>query len=291
MSSLFEQGVALKCGTVDLKKAKYCLIGFGFDGNTIVEKGSAKAPNELRKRFEKLSVFDLRTKKNLYEQFFDAGNLKLKGKEFKQFTGLTKKALKEIFKENKKVVPVFLGGDHSITYITTKALRDLGKRFELIQFDAHPDCWRAYSEEIFQGDIVPAILEEKIALRAVQVGVRDVEEDEWSYLKKNKKVKTFYMEKIKRKGIKWLKKELKKETKNKNLYITFDVDVLDPAYAIGTGYPSANGFTPEEAKELLRALDSKKIIGMDLVEVNPALDKSGITAFTAADLLKEMVLL
>jgi len=179
----------------------------------------------------------------------------------------------QTFETKEKII--FLGGDHSISYPLTKAFLDYCKKDHkspfLIIFDAHADCMPPMKEPTHEEWLRALIDRDKFPKQnIILIGARDIEPEEASYLQKNK-IKTISTQQIKT-DINLIIQEIIQLIKNKELYISFDIDVLDSSLVKATGYPSPNG--PNE-KEVITILNSiikiKKPKAFDLVEVN--LDK------------------
>jgi agmatinase len=175
--------------------------------------------------------------------------------------------------------PVSLGGDHSITYPILKAFAGRWPDLTILHFDAHPDL---YDE--FQGSRIShacpfaRIMEEHLAKKLVQIGTRTINAHQREQARK------FGVEVIEMRAL---------PAHNRMqlagpVYISFDMDVLDPAFAPGVSHREPGGMTVREAISHLHAIDGT-IVGADLVEFNPVQDVSGLTATVAAKLLKEIL--
>ncbi|MFZ0861788.1 MAG: agmatinase [Candidatus Sulfotelmatobacter sp.] len=175
--------------------------------------------------------------------------------------------------------PVSLGGDHSITYPIVKAVARRHPEVTIFHFDAHPDLY-----EEFQGNRlshacpVARIMESGLAKRLVQIGIRTINRHQ--------------QEQAQRFGVEVVEmRELPAYEKLKAvgpLYITFDMDVLDPAFAPGVSHREPGGMSVREAIAHVHAIEGE-IVGADLVEYNPVEDVAGVTATVAAKILKEIL--
>lgn len=174
-----------------------------------------------------------------------------------------------------------LGGDHAITYPIVKAY---GKRFEgleILQFDAHPDVYDDYEVSRFSHACPFArIMEENLAKRLVQVGIRTLNEHQ------RMQVKRFRIEVIEMRA---LRPRLSLHFEDP-IYLSLDMDVLDPAFAPGVSHHEPGGLSTRNVLQLIQGL-RVPIMGADIVEFNPQRDPSGITAMTAAKFLKEIAAL
>ncbi len=187
-------------------------------------------------------------------------------------------------------MPIIIGGDHSITYAAFKAF---SKQFDnpgIIVFDAHPDCENNFSPPTHE-DFLRVLIEENHLKRSnvILVGLRSWHKNEYDYLKKNS-IKFFSMQEITNEGIKEVSEAVMSAgLQFGSLYISIDIDVLDPAFAPGTGYLEPAGLSSRELIFFLQRLSNlKNLKAVDLVEVNPKLDISNLTSKTAAKIISEL---
>jgi len=181
-----------------------------------------------------------------------------------------------------------LGGDHYISYPLLKAHAErFGGPLSIIHFDAHCDTWAddepdtlnhgtMFYKAIKDGLIDPA--------RSVQIGIRTWNDDFMG-------VNVLGADWVHREGIAEVLKKVRSIVGDRPTYLTFDIDCVDPAFAPGTGTPVAGGLSSAQALAILRGLIGINWIGMDVVEVAPAYDTSGITALCAAQIAAEMLCL
>jgi agmatinase len=191
---------------------------------------------------------------------------------------------KAILKSNAKMLT--LGGDHYITYPLLRAHAEkYGAPLSLIHFDAHCDTWvddepnspnhgTMFYKAIKDGLIDPAT--------SVQIGIRTWNEDFMG-------VNILGADWVHEHGTAAVVKKVHEIIGKRNVYLTFDIDCLDPAFAPGTGTPVAGGLSSAQALAILRKFVGLNIIGMDVVEVAPAYDHSEITALSAAQIAAEML--
>ena len=179
-----------------------------------------------------------------------------------------------------------LGGDHYITYPILKAHAEkYGAPLSIIHFDAHCDTWAddtpnslnhgtMFYKAIKDGLIDPAT--------SVQIGIRTWNEDFMG-------VNILGADWVHEHGVAAVAQKVHEIVGKRNVYLTFDIDCLDPAFAPGTGTPVAGGLSSAQALAILRKFVGLNIIGMDVVEVAPAYDHSEITALSAAQIAAEML--
>jgi guanidinobutyrase len=194
---------------------------------------------------------------------------------------------------NYDVVPMAIGGDHSITL---PILRSIAKRHgpvALVHVDAHADVNdEMFGERECHGTVFRRAHEEGLinASKVYQIGLRGTgysaedfaEAAGWGF-------QQFPAQELWGRSLSTLGAEIRRDIGDLPVYVTYDIDSLDPAYAPGTGTPEIGGLTTPQAMELIRALKGLNIVGADLVEVSPPYDTTGNTALTGANILYEML--
>jgi agmatinase len=187
------------------------------------------------------------------------------------------------------VVPLSVGGDHSITYPILKALgreRPVG----LVHFDAHCDTSGEYEGAKFHhgGPFRQAVLDGVLdPERTIQIGIRGPAEFLWEF-SYDSGMTVIHIEDMATLGVEGVIAKARQVVGDGPTYISFDVDGLDPSFAPGTGTPEAGGLTPRESQAILRGLKGIDVIGGDVVEVAPQYDTSTVTAMVGAQLLFEI---
>jgi len=191
--------------------------------------------------------------------------------------------------------PIVAGGDHSISLPILRALAKRHGPLGLVQFDAHIDTWDEYfGGKYFHGTPFRRAIEEGIidGRRFIQVGIRGPmygEEDDFAF-QRAQGVTTIDIGMVKRDGAAQTMARVREIVGGRPLYVTFDIDSVDPAFAPGTGTPEVGGLTSYEAQELVRGLAGSNIVGCDVVEVAPQFDGPGqITALLAANIMFELL--
>jgi agmatinase len=177
------------------------------------------------------------------------------------------------------------GGDHFIAWPLLKAhAKKHGKPLSLLHFDAHSDTWEDEEGRIDHGTMFFHAAREGLIdpARSVQIGLRTTNDDTLGF---NIMDAPF----VHREGVDVVVEETKKILGDRPVYLSFDIDCLDPAFAPGTGTPVCGGLTSNQAIQILRGLTGINLIGMDLVEVAPAYDVGDITALAGATLAMEFV--
>ena len=180
-----------------------------------------------------------------------------------------------------------LGGDHFITYPLLRAhARKHGAPLSLLHFDAHSATWADEHDRLDHGTLFYGAVKQGIVdpASSVQVGLRTENPDTMGF-------NIIDAPQVHEQGIDAVVAEIRKRLGKRPVYVTFDIDCLDPSYAPGTGTPVCGGLTSHQAMSILRALQGIDIVGMDVVEVAPMFDVGEITSLAAAHLAMEMLYL
>jgi agmatinase len=184
------------------------------------------------------------------------------------------------------VIPLAVGGDHSITYPILKALgkdRPVG----MVHIDAHCDTGGAYEGSKFHhgGPFRHAVLDGVLdPERSIQIGIHGGAEFLWEFSFESG-MTVLHVEEVVERGVTAVIEKARKVIGDGPTYVTFDIDGIDPGFAPGTGTPEVGGLTPREALALLRGLAGTHIVGGDVVEVAPQYDATTNTAHVAAQML------
>ena len=211
--------------------------------------------------------------------FTDAGDLQLNDSREKVSDDFAEieRAISELLKKGEQ--PISLGGDHSITYPILKAFAKRYPELTVVHFDAHPDLYDEFEgSRVSHACPFARIMEERLAKRLVQVGIRTLNRHQREQAEKFG-VEIVQMRELPAYG----QLEI-----NGPVYISFDMDVLDPAFAPGISHREPGGMTVREAIAHLHAI-AGTIVGADIVEYNPEQDVAGMTAVVAAKVLKEIL--
>jgi len=180
-----------------------------------------------------------------------------------------------------------LGGDHFVAYPILKAhARKHGAPLSILHFDAHSDTWADEYDRIDHGTMFYWAAKNGIVdpATSVQVGLRTSNPDTMGF-------NVLDAPWVHERGIDAVIETIRKVLGDKPVYVTFDIDCLDPSYAPGTGTPVCGGLTSHQAMSILRGLKGINVIGMDVVEVAPAYDVGEITALAASHIAMEMLYL
>ncbi len=187
--------------------------------------------------------------------------------------------------------PMFLGGDHSITFPLVRAFSEVYPRNPgIIIFDAHPDAENDFMPPT-QEDLLCALVNQDVIKKEniLIVGIRNWDKNEIEFIRKNK-IKYFPMKEIAREGLQEISESMMAVARGfDSLYVSIDVDVLDPAFAPGTGYIEPGGLTTRELLFMLHRLKNiRNLKAFDLVEINPKRDVNNLTTKLGAKILVEL---
>ncbi len=281
----------------DLAEVDIGIIGIPFDGGLTCRTGARMGPREVRNESSMMRAINVSTGVRPFElaRVADIGDV-----HFANMFNLDE-AIKDIERYYDailaaKVLPLGIGGDHSVTYPILKALaKHHGKPLSLIHIDAHTDTWPAYQGSKFHHGAPFRLATEEGLIdpsKTIQIGIRGGQNfaDGLNY-SSDKGMRVITIEDFEDMGWRAVAEEAQKVVGDSLTYLTFDVDGLDPAYTPGTGTPEAGGITMREAQRLLRELRGVNFAGGDVVEVSPPLDPSGMTAMNGATIAFEMLCL
>ena len=260
--------------------ASFVLFGVPFEKTSSFRHGADKGPSEIRQASWNFERYDLRTGINFEEiPIHDYGDLDVKKLTSKELFETSKTFTSTVLAKQK--IPIAIGGDHSITPGIVSAFP---KDIAVLSLDAHMDFRQEYKNDIYNHACVIRRIADHIPLQNIAVlGLRSAEKEEHEAAQKQG---LFFRDAftINNTGLKKIIQQTKTLLNRKKIYLTLDIDVVDPAYAPGTSTPEPFGLTPMQVIEIIEAF-SPQLIGCDLVEVCPPYDQ-GQTAVLAAKLIK-----
>ncbi|MCU4162151.1 agmatinase [Acidiphilium sp. AL] len=271
------------------------LVGVPFDGGTTNRAGARQGPREVRNQSTLIRRTHHATGVSPYDRIAvaDIGDAPTNPFSIEGSLDLIEEFFKDIKMADAK--PIAVGGDHLITLPILRALaRD--RPVGLVHFDAHSDTNDRYfgNNRYTHGTPFRRAIEEKLLdpRRMIQIGIRgstyDRDEHRWA---REQGVAIRYIEDVARQGPEATMDEAIAIAGAGPLYVSFDVDSIDPSMAPGTGTPEIGGLTTREAQFMLRRLQGLEIIGADVVEVAPPYDLGGMTALVGATMMFELLCL
>ncbi len=268
--------------TENFNDARFIIVGIPDESQShALRKGTEEAPMKIRQisnirdsyeRNGKITVG--RPVKGTTKKVHDLGNI-------------TRNQIKDTFKKIRDTskIPISIGGDHSITKEIIKSLTKQNEKISLVYFDAHPDFVSSYTN--YYGSVVTDVLSDIKIESSVQIGIRTPEEEEMENLKKyNLQVITPFD--IKKDGIENIANSILNKL-GKNVYVSLDMDCIDPSFAPGVSVPVPLGLTSTDCVYLLQRIAEKGIIGMDVMEVCPNFDIKDRTSHLASRIISEVL--
>jgi guanidinobutyrase len=277
----------------DLKGLDVAVLGVPMDIGTSWRSGTRSGPKEVRAQSAMLRPYNLQTGAAPFDslQVADIGDLAINTFSLKESLRIVADSYDAILKYD--VIPMAIGGDHSITLPILRAIAKRHGPVALVHVDAHADVNdEMFGERETHGTVFRRAYEEGLInpSKTYQIGLRGTgytaedftEAAGWGF-------QQFPAHELWHKSLAYLGAEIRRDIGGIPTYITYDIDSLDPAYAPGTGTPEIGGLTTPQALELIRGLKGLNIVGCDLVEVSPPYDTTGNTALTGANLLFELL--
>lgn len=246
-------------------------------------KGCEKAPDKVIENLKELYLNE-----DGMLPFFDIEEIKVNKENIQETNKHIQEKVKEEISNSEQVF--ILGGDHSITYPCFKAFKETNENPGLIIFDAHPDCVNNFNPPTHEDFLRTLVENNEIKKENIVIlGLRNWHKDEYNFIKENK-IKYYNMHEISNENIHEISESIMTVANTfKNLYISIDIDVVDPSIAPGTGYQEPGGLTSRELLYLLKRLKLlKNLKVIDLVEINPDKDKNNLTVKLGAKILSEM---
>ena len=269
------------------EKAEYIVLGVPFDVTSTYRTGARFAPNAIRQASLNIETYSFRTG-------LDVEDLKLHDLGDLHISTDTKKTLERIALVIKEVIeagktPVTIGGEHTITLGIMKGLENKASKTALVSFDAHLDLRDEFMGlKLSHTTFMRRINEEVKPAKIIEVGTRAICKEELAYAKKAE-IEFFTTQQIRNEGNESIIKKLKEKlAKYKSIYLSIDMDVLDPAYAPAVQNPEPEGLETHNLLDILCNVCDKRVVGFDVVEVAPNYDY-GVSAIQATKVVFEVL--
>src|SRR5262245_27234257 len=269
------------------------LVGIPYDGGTSYRPGARHGPRHVREQSSLIRPWNPVLGVSPFERLrvADYGDVDVVPISIEGTFAAIEREVDALVAAS--VVPVSVGGDHSVTLPILRSLARRHGRLGLVHFDAHPDTWDEYfGSKYLHGTTFRRAIEEELVdgRRVVQIGIRGplYGADDFDFHREHG-LEAIRVEVVKERGTAWAIERLQK-LEGGLVYCSFDIDAVDPAYAPATGTPEVGGLTSFEALSLVRGLRGLDLVGADVVEVSPPFDGPGqITSLLAANLLFELL--
>ncbi len=263
------------------EEAKWVMIGLPFDSTCSNRPGTRFASNEIRYASYGLEEYSPMLNKELNStSFYDAGDLNLPFGNPHDALFIIKNCANNIINDNKFIFGV--GGEHLVSLPLIQAAYQKYPNMILVHFDAHADLRQEYlGQKLSHATVIRRVLDDISSNNLIQIGIRSGEKEEFLFMNENKTLCQTNDEII---------KKLNEYNLNIPIYLTIDLDVLDPSIFSGTGTPEPGGMTYKELIEKLMLFKNKNVIGIDVVELSPHYDISGVSTVVAAKIIRELLI-
>lgn len=266
----------------DFDEARAVIFGAPFDGTTSFRPGTRFGPGAIRAESDGIETYSPYQNKDLEDiAVFDSGDLLLP-------FGNTEAVLEEICARTAEILeagkmPVMLGGEHLVTLGAVRAMIQKYPELHIIHFDAHTDLRDDYlGERLSHATVIRRCHDLLGDGRIHQFGIRSGERTEWDFAFAHTDFHPF--------NVKDVLDVVLALGSDVPVYVTLDLDVLDPSLFCGTGTPEAGGVFFQDLEEALLALEALNVVGFDMNELSPHYDASGVSTAVACKVLREMLL-
>ena len=263
-------------------ESQIVIFGAPFDGTTSYRPGTRFAAAAMRNESIGIETYSPYQDRDLEDyNIFDGGDLEFVFGNPAKNIAIIKEYVSELLKDNK--IPAMIGGEHLVTLGAVQAVAEKYNDLHIIHFDAHADLRDDYlGEKLSHATVLHRVWDIVGDNKIFQFGIRSGEKGEFEFAKNHTYMNKFDMKTL---------DEVIVKLKNKPVYITIDLDVLDSSVFPGTGTPEAGGIT---FKELINAImlfqNLENIVAFDINELSPMLDASGASTACACKVLREMLL-
>lgn len=277
----------------DAKGLDACFVGIGLDIGTSHRSGTRFGPRQIRQESSMIRPYNMKMQLSPFDylQVADIGDVPINTFNLEKSVAIIERFYDDINQHN--AVPFTLGGDHTLVLPIVRAMAKKHGPIGIVHVDAHADInEHMFGERIAHGTPFRRMVEEKLVNpeKVIQIGLRatgyELDDFEWS---RKQGFRVVQAEDIWYQSLAPLMQEVREQMQGHPVYISFDIDSFDPAYAPGTGTAEPGGLTSHQGLEIVRGTHGLNIIGADLVEVSPPYDTTGNTAVLGANILYEML--
>jgi agmatinase len=261
--------------------SRIVILGCPFDGTASFHPGARFGPGAIRRASWGIETFSPYCQRDLNEfSVHDMGDLELPLGEKQAALGLIRKAIRPIL--SRKKFPILLGGDHLITLPVIDELLRIHPDLRLLHIDAHADLRDDYlGETLSHSTVMRRAIEHLGSGRLFQLGIRSGTKEEFGWAKKMRSIVGIDQGAL---------IEMVRGLKDRPVYLSLDLDAIDPSIIPGVGTPEPGGFTFQEFISILHKLHPLRVIGFDIVELTPDYDPTQVSSLTASVILREMIL-
>jgi agmatinase len=272
---------------VPFEKADYVILGVPFDVTSTYRTGARFGPTAIRQASLNIETYSFRTGIDVEDlRLHDLGDLHVSTDTPKTLEML-QKVIEDLTKARK--MPVTIGGEHTITYGITKGLGGRATQTAIVSFDAHLDLRNEYSGlKMSHTTFMRRTNEDVKPAKIIEVGTRAVCREELNYAKKAG-IEFFTTDYVRKKGSKKMAETLKNKLADyKSIYLSIDMDILDPAFVPAVQNPEGDGLETHHLLDMLNVICDKRVIGFDVLEIAPDYDQ-GVSAVQTARVIFEML--
>jgi agmatinase len=268
------------------EKAKYVIFGVPFDVTSTYRTGARFGPNAVRQASLNIETYSFRAGIDVEDLLLhDLGDLHVSTSP-KKTVGMLKHVVGDIIDAGK--LPVAIGGEHTITLGILKGLGGKAEKTAVVSFDAHLDVRREFQGLTLSHTTFMRLINEVVKpARIFELGTRAVCKEELEYADKSG-MEFFTSQQIRKEGIEKVTRQLQEKlSPYENVYLSVDMDILEPAFAPAVQNPEADGIDTHTLIDFLCALCDKRVVGFDVLEIAPVYDQ-GISSVAAARVMFEM---
>jgi agmatinase len=268
-------------------EADYVILGVPFDVTSTYRTGARFGPNAIREASLNIETCSFRTGIDVEDlRLHDLGDLHVSA-DPKKTVEMLKLVVEDILAAGKKAVAI--GGEHTATLGILKGLGAKARQTALVSFDAHLDLRREFlGVKLSHATFMHCVNEEVKPAKIIEVGTRAVCKEELAYAEKSG-IDFFTSQQIRKEGPEQIIKRLREKlARYQNIYLSVDMDVLDPTFAPAVQNPEPEGIETSTLIDILCGLCDKRVIGLDILEITPIYDQ-GISAVVAAKVIFEML--
>jgi len=269
------------------EKAEYVVLGVPFDVTSTYRTGARFGPTAIRQASLNIETYSLRSGVDLEDvRIHDLGDLHVSTDTAKTLEAL-QLVVQDIMKAGK--IAITIGGEHTITYGIAKGFGKKAAETAIVSFDAHLDLRNEYSGlRMSHTTFMRRTNEDVKPAKIIEVGTRAVCKEELKYAKEAD-IEFLTTQYVRKEGSERIGKQLKEKLKAyKNIYLSVDMDILDPAFVPAVQNPEGDGLETQFLLDILNSICDKRVIGFDVLEIAPDYDR-GISAIQAARIIFEII--
>ncbi|MGI5912479.1 MAG: agmatinase [Syntrophomonadaceae bacterium] len=279
---ILDEKACFMASSKDYDKSSKVIIGIPMDATTSFRPGTRLAPYRVREVSESIEEYSVYQDKSLEEiDFYDAGDVIIPFGNAGASLQRIETVCRGLVRSGKKVFAI--GGEHLVSLPLIKSYHEFYQDLVVVQMDAHADLREDYlGETLSHATVMRHVVKEIGDKNLYQLGIRSATRNELKFAAART---CLYLD-----CFLDVLDEVKKKIGDRPVYLSLDIDVLDPAYAPGTGTPEAGGITSRELLQALHRLKDLKIVGFDMVEISPPYEKGDNTSILGAKILREVLL-